>query len=116
MTVVLWRRLVLPRPQKYELRIVIHTPLQLFIAIGRSKCSGFCLLHHEQRLRLEPAAVAQGGERLLREPLAIGRIEEHQRKRLHGMRGAEIGRIPPIDFCHATRSEEHTSELQSLAY
>ena len=41
-------------------------------------------LQHQHRLRLQPAAVAQRGQRLFAEALAIGRVEEHQIDRSHG--------------------------------
>ena len=92
-------------PQKHELRIVIRPPLQLLETIGRRERRSLRLLHHQQRPRRQPAAIAQRGQRLLRKSLAIGRIEERQRERLHRMRRTEIGGIAAIDFCHAAQAQ-----------
>ena len=92
-------------PQKHELRIVIGPPLQLLETFGRGERRGFRFFHHEQRAWRQPAAIAQRGQRFFRKPLAVGRIEEGQRERLHRMRGAEIGGVAAIDFCHAAEAE-----------
>ena len=92
-------------PQKHKLRIVIRPPLQLLESLRRGERRRLRLFHHQQRARRQPAAVAQRGQRLFREPLAVGRIEEDQRERLHRMRRAEIGGVAAIDFCHAAEPE-----------
>src|SRR5258707_13742949 len=91
--------------KKRNPRIVIRPPLQLLETLGRRERRRLRLLHHQQRTRRQPAAIAQRGQRLLRESFAIGRIEERQRERLHRMRRAEIGGIAAIDLCHAAKTE-----------
>src|SRR6201999_2837757 len=79
--------------------------LQLLETIRRSKGRRLRLLHHHERTWREPAAVAQRGKRFFGEPLAIGRIEEGQRKRLYRMRRAEIGGVAAIDLADAAERE-----------
>src|SRR5690242_16853940 len=91
--------------QKYQFRVVIRAPLKLLEAFRRREPSIRRFLHHDQCLRLEPAALARRGERLLGEAFAVGRIEEHQRERLDRMRGAEPGRVAAKDAADAAEAE-----------
>src|SRR5262249_21820497 len=81
------------------------TPLQLLKTLRRYKSRSLRLLHHEQRTAREPAAIAQRGERFLREPLAVGRIEKHKRERLKGVRRAKIGGIAAEHLCDAAKPQ-----------
>ena len=80
----------LAKPQKRKLGIIILPPLQLLEAVRCCERRRLVLLHHQQRARRQPAAVAQRGQRFLGELHAVGRIEEHQRERLHRMRGPRL--------------------------
>ena len=82
--------------QKHEFGIVIGTPLQFLKTLWRLEASGLGLLHHEQGARRQPTSVTQGSERRIRKPLGIGRIEEHQRERLHRMRRTEVGGVTKV--------------------
>ena len=80
-------------------------PLQFLEPLRRFKARVGSFLHHDQRARRQPAAFAGGGERLLRQSLAIGRIEERERERLKRMRRAELGRVAAEDAGDAAEAE-----------
>src|SRR5262245_39587005 len=86
------------RPQKHKLRIVVTSPLQLLVSRRRLERSVRRLLHHHQRAVNEPTAGARRRQRLLRQSLAIRRIEERQRERLYRIDRSEPGRIAPINL------------------
>ena len=70
------------QPQEHNLRVVVVAPLHLLEALRRLEPRVRRLLHHDERAGHEPAAVARRSERLFRQSLAVGRIEERQRERL----------------------------------
>ena len=86
-----------PVAEKDERAVVVAAPLELVESLRRVEAGLRRLLDHDQRAGREPAARARRGERLLGEPLAIGRIEEDQRERLDRMRRAELRGIAPED-------------------
>ena len=62
-------------------------------------------LHDGQRLRLQPTAVARGGERLFGQASAVGRIEKDERERLDWMRRTELGRVAAKNSRDAAEAE-----------
>src|SRR5262245_36248233 len=91
-------------PQDGELGVVVLAPFDLLEAIRRLECSD-ALLDDDQRLVDQPAAGARGGERLLAEAPAIGRIEEDQGERRDRMRRAEIGGVAAEDAGRGRKAE-----------
>jgi hypothetical protein len=62
-------------------------------------------LDDDQRALREPSAVARGGERLLGQAHAVGRIEEGERERRNRGRGAEPGRVAAKDLARTAGAE-----------
>src|ERR1700724_542104 len=91
--------------QDDQFRVVITSAFAFFESCRRGEVCIDRLLDDHQRIRRQPAALARGGERLLGEAAAIGRIGEHEGERRDRMHGAEAGGIAAEDARDAAEPE-----------
>ena len=92
-------------PKDRDLRVAINPLVDANEASRRGDVRLGRLLDDAERLRFEPPAFDERGERRRGETLAVGRIEEGERERTAGWRRAEPRRIGAPDAGHAAERE-----------
>src|SRR5262249_19863231 len=86
---------------EHKLRVVVRAPLQFLKSTRDLELCGDGFLDDQQRFGLEPAAVARRSKSFFRQALAVGRVDEHERKRFQGVHRTEPGRVTAEDTGNA---------------